>query len=267
MKGGLCVAGPNTPYQPYFGGSYYESAFLDPVFSSVFDTAISTASGAYRGMTGGSLFDMPKSISDMALRQKFAPGEFDSIGGAMANAVGFPLRVLGQGLAATGRAAGYAVGAGARAVAGTTLESTVPVGKALFDMAPLLPALAIGAVAQGIKSSATVAQYGIQAAGGIWNSPLLGPTKHWTGEFGMKQWKSGPETLIMGGYLAVGAAKGAYEAWNEHRLGYIDGGQLAGSLTPPRNYGRTIPGESDPTRYDGGADGNLVFALNTLRRG
>lgn len=232
------------------GGSYFERAFIEPLLHGAFTTVADLSRGFYRGITGRSIFGDEGLVGSVSrILDDLAPESWADVPGIPIRAAG---HVIGGAAAAGGyvagrllRGAGKLIRAGARG-AGSLLAAT--------------PGIATGMAAGAMYYGAGALEMGARAARAIWNSPLLEKTNHWTGRFGMKQWRAGAEGAIIGGAVAIGAFRGWLAAYNAERLGLVDVGQLEGTITPARP-------QRDRAVYDNDADGSLVFALHRLRRG
>lgn len=249
--------GPGAAGGPTYNGSYFERMFLDPLA----DSAMSIGGGTLKGLWRGLKHENPWRLSDYSsLIDDLRPDRGDW--GFLTNVAGAPTRLLGRGVGTVAQGVAGAVGATARSMV-TSSAGMIP---SLASASAALPGMALGAAAQGVSIAANVAEKGYRAANWVWNSrAFMKDTAHWSGEFGMKQWTIGAELGIVGAGAIGGLLKGGHGAFNTHRLGFVDAGQLSGTLTEARSQGRVEEGASDPAWYDADADGNLVFALNKLR--
>lgn len=241
---------------PHYTGSYFERVFVNPLVESVFSTVGGAAKGLWRGFT----YQSPWKLSDyQGLWESLTPDR--GFSGALTNLAAAPARLAGQAAGAAMTAVTWLPAAAVRAL-GAPL-GRFAVGRANY-LAAAAPGMTLGAAGQAVNMGLGAIELGINTGKAIWNGPLMRKTSHWSGAYGAKQFVPPVEAGILAAGAAAGLFKGGFAAFNAHRLGWVDTGQLAGTITEARQYG-TVDRNSDPAWYDTDADGALVFALNRLR--
>lgn len=241
---------------PVYTGSYFERFFINPIAETAFSMAGGTVKGLWRGVTYRSPFSITDYV-DLWEDIRNSRGIVDFFGNVVHSATQLPGRVAGTALGTIG----WATGAASRMAALPLAKGTVGLANTLAAATP--PMLA-GAALQAVATGASAVEKAAGAARWIWNSPLMSDTRHWSGAFGARQFIAPVEAGILAVGAGVGLFRGGLAAFNAHRLGWVDTGQLEGTLTEARNFGEVDRG-SDMAWYDTDADGSLVFALNKLR--
>lgn len=176
-------------------------------------------------------------------------------------------REIGRGLSKDLTKTAIAVGTGA-AVGGLLADAdgNAPIGKTAAigaGVGALSTAIPGGATAVGLVGAGglALASSGAEALGAIGNKMIKMPKGPLTLDNLSDIKMTGLGKGLLGGAVLLGGVKDAYNYYEKSRMGVNDG--MMRTATP------TVPVQKQQPSYNnnGGATGDLVFALNNLRNG